>query len=53
MKVGNLADAVLGQKARQEDVGVRQIELLVTDAVGRPRRDLEPAALVVVEHCCE
>jgi hypothetical protein len=46
--VRNLCHPVRGQKARQEDIGIREIQLFLA-RVYQPRRNLKPPALLPVE----
>jgi hypothetical protein len=46
--VRNLGHPVRGQKARQEDIGIREIQLFLA-CVAQPWRNLKPSALLPVE----
>src|SRR5438093_10673437 len=48
-EIRDLRYPLRGEKARQEDVGIRQIELFLAGVVPKPWGNLEPPALVAIE----
>src|SRR5215471_12095539 len=48
--IGQLGDTFLRKESRQQNVGIRQVQLAYAN-VFQLRRNLEAAALLVVEHC--
>ena len=52
-EIRDLCYPLRGEKARQEDVGIRQIELFLAGVVPKPWRNLKPPALVAIEEGCK